>query len=371
MKYGRLGIAISLLFLTVLVLPSCASMPEEPQVSADMEITAGPAPEGLAFATLAGGCFWCIQPPYDDFDGVVEVVVGYTGGELENPTYQDVLTGRTGHYEAVQITFDPEKVSFEQLLDVFWRQIDPTDAGGQFADRGQQYMTVIFYHDETQKEQAEKSKLELKQSGKFDKPIATLILPAKPFYPAEEYHQDYAEKNPAYYDGYKWGSGRGGFLEWTWQDEDTEYAGFRKPSEEELREMLTPLQYRVTQENATEPFFDNEYWDNKAEGIYVDLVSGEPLFSSTDKYESGTGWPSFTRPIDPIYLVELEDRSMLGAPRTEVRSKYADSHLGHVFEDSRAPETGIRYCINSAALRFVPKADMAAEGYEEYEYLFG
>ena len=176
------------------------------------------ADEGLHTATFAGGCFWCMQPPYDQLDGVEKLVVGYTGGDVENPSYEDVIRGNTGHFEAVQISYDPKKVSYEQLLEAFWRQIDPTDAGGQFADQGPQYRTAIFFHDEAQRELAEKSKLQLETSGKFDEPIATRILPYKAFYVAEEYHQDYYEKNPGYYNSYKWGSGRGPFLEENWPE---------------------------------------------------------------------------------------------------------------------------------------------------------
>jgi peptide methionine sulfoxide reductase msrA/msrB len=203
---------VSLLALMMAALPSCANTPQEAPVK-DYSVD-----EGLSIATFAGGCFWCMQAPYDVLDGVVEVIAGYTGGDVENPSYQQVSSGDTGHYEAIQISYDPEKVSYEQLLEVFWRQIDPTDAGGQFADRGPQYRTAIFYHDETQKELAEKSRLQLETSGKFDKPIATLILPAKAFYMAEEYHQDYYEKNSRSYDAYKRGSGREGFLEENWPE---------------------------------------------------------------------------------------------------------------------------------------------------------
>lgn len=328
----------------------------------------------LRTATFAGGCFWCVESDFEKIDGVVQVVSGYTGGHKEAPTYEEVSSGGTGHVEAVQVYYDPERISYKELLDFFWRHVDPTDPGGQFVDRGLQYRAVIFYNDEEERRLAEESKRELEKSGRFDKPVVTEIVKSTRFYRAEEYHQDYYKTHSVRYNFYRWNSGRDQFLKSVWGDKketaskrsgNTKYT---KPGDDVIRKKLTPLQYKVTQKEGTEPPFQNELWDNKEEGIYVDIVSGEPLFSSQDKYDSGTGWPSFTRPLDPENIVTKEDRSLF-AVRTEVRSRHGGSHLGHVFPDGPQP-TGLRYCMNSASLRFIPKEDLKREGYGEYLRLF-
>ncbi|WP_269317539.1 peptide-methionine (S)-S-oxide reductase MsrA [Exiguobacterium sp. KJ 601] len=311
-------------------------------------------------ATFAGGCFWCMVKPFHKYEGVERVISGYTGGHVDNPTYQQVCSETTGHLEAVEITFDPEVISYEELLRIYWRQIDPTDGGGQFNDRGESYRPAIFYHSEEQRAAAERSKQEVEDSGRFDRSIEVDIRPAKTFWEAEDYHQDYYKKNPFRYEMYRVGSGRAKFIKEAWSDRKQQQA---------LRERLTPMQYKVTQENGTEPPFQNEYWDEEREGLYVDIVDGTPLFTSHDKFQSNCGWPSFSRPIEEK-RVDLNMDTTHHMVRTEVRSKQGDSHLGHVFDDGPKELGGLRYCINSAALRFVPVEELEEAGYGEYKHLF-
>ncbi|HEY4522538.1 MAG TPA: peptide-methionine (R)-S-oxide reductase MsrB [Candidatus Paceibacterota bacterium] len=327
-------------------------------------------------AIFGGGCFWCTESDFEKVPGVTDVVSGYSGGTAENPTYENYVAG--GHREVVLVTYDPSAVSFAGLVEYLIKHSDPTDPDGSFYDRGREYAPAVYYETSAEKAAAEQVIARVDALKVFDKPIAVAVLSHAPFYPAEEYHQDYYRKNYVKYSYYRNASGRDAFIELHWGlgphlpapvAPNSRWQNFKKPSDAELRAALTPIQYEVTQEGGTERAFDNEYWDEHRDGIFVDIVSGEPLFSSRNKFDSGTGWPSFTRPIESASIVLTDDQSY-GIARTEVRSRYADSHLGHVFKDAPPELGGIRYCMNSVALRFIPKESLSAEGYGNYLALF-
>lgn len=307
---------------------------------------------------FAGGHFWFLVPPFVELPGIERVTVGYTGGVDNNPSYDNAISAQSGHRLAVQIKFNSKMISFESLLNIYWKLIDPTDSFGQFADRGNAFTTAIYYDGQSQKNIAFSSLEKLITSGRFLDPIVTKIEKAQDFYRAEEKHQSYYKKLPFHFRHVYQKSGRMEFIQKYWQVD-----------KKDLRERLTPLQFKVTQDQHTEPPFENEYDQLKDKGIYVDIVSGEPLFSSLDKYDHNCGWPTFTKPILSYHLKENLDQSH-GMLRTEIKSLYGDSHLGHVFEDGPKDRGGRRYCVNSAALCFIPLNELEEKGYGEYRALF-
>lgn len=309
---------------------------------------------------LAGGCYWGTEHFLKQIQGVVETQVGFANGNTPCPSYEDVCRRGTGHAETVKVVYDKDVTSLEFLLDLYFKTIDPTSLNRQGNDVGTQYRTGIYYTDEADLAIIKGSVAVLEK--RLGAAVSIEVLPLKNFYPAEEYHQDYLDKNP------------GGYCHIN--PELFELAKnakpeprFTKPDDNTLKKVLTPLQYEVTQNAATERPFANEYWDKFEPGIYVDITTGEPLFVSTDKFESGCGWPSFSRPIDATRIDEHADTAH-GMVRTEVRSKTGTAHLGHVFNDGPRDSGGLRYCINSASLKFVPKKRMEAEGYGAWLYLF-
>ncbi len=386
MKQKYMGLAVvAVVASAVAFLPKGMVSPDE---AAAKSVAAKVKPAKLAKAYFAGGCFWCSEEHFEKNKAVFEAVSGYTGGEIKNPTYRQVGSGRTKHIEAVEVQYDPTKISYARLVDYYWRHINPTDGSGQFADRGRHYQPAIFPQNDMEMMIAREAKANLQKSGYFSAPIAVKILRFKTFWKAEGYHQDYYKLHPVRYGYYARGSGRKGWVKSHWKGKPSlvkvsqkrkpamkvgqmpqskgkkgfDPASFKKPSDNTLRQSLTPLQYNVTQKDGTERPFSNKYWNNKKEGIYVDIVSGEPLFSSLDKFKSGTGWPSFVKPITKKNVSEHADNTFFSR-RTEVRSKHGNSHLGHVFPDGPKARGGLRYCINSASLRFVPLKEMEGQGY--------
>lgn len=306
---------------------------------------------------LAGGCFWGTEKYLENIQGIVSTEVGYANGSIKNPTYEEVCHNNTGHAETVKVEYDDSIIGLSYILELYYDVIDPVSIKRQGGDVGSQYRTGIYYMDESDESVIHDSIKELQK--KYKKKIAIEVMRLDNYYKAEEYHQKYLDKNPGGYchigaDKFKKAKAA--------VDMSRKYV--KKPLDD-LKETLTELQFEVTQNNGTEPPFENEYFNIFEEGIYVDITTGEPLFLSTDKFESGCGWPSFSKPITPKAVNNFTDRSH-GMVRTEVRSKGGDAHLGHVFEDGPKDRGGLRYCINSASLRFIPKDEMEQEGYGEF-----
>lgn len=313
---------------------------------------------------LAGGCFWGTEKYLGSLPGVLDTQVGYANGRTQRPTYEQVCRENTGHAETVRVRYDPQALSLPFLLERFYEVIDPTSVNRQAGDQGEQYRSGIYYVDRLDEPVIRQSMAALQ--SRLSKPVAIQVQPLENYHPAEEYHQKYLDKNPQGYchiSASKFAQARQAV------DPGTPKARYTKPSQEILQSSLTDLQYQVTQNAATEPPFQNPYFDHFEPGLYVDITTGEPLFTSQDKFESGCGWPSFAKPIAQDRVEEKKDRTH-GMIRTEVRSKGGDAHLGHVFPDGPKDRGGLRYCINSAALRFIPLDQLEAQGYGEWAKLF-
>ncbi len=328
--------------------------------TSELSGTAGANRESIC---LAGGCFWGTQHFLKQIDGVVATEAGYANSDEPDPTYREVCSGRTNAAEAVMVTYDTSRVGLDFILRLFFMTIDPTSVNRQGNDHGTQYRTGIYYTSPGQVEVVDSAVGRLAEE--YDRPIAVEVMPLRNFYPAEDYHQDYLDKNPGGYchiDPRMFEMARDSSRN---AARGVESSRWKRPSDDELRRRLTDIQYDVTQNNGTEPPFTNDYWNERREGIYVDVTTGEPLFASSDKFSAGCGWPSFSRPIPGASIVERSDHTH-GMVRTEVRSYAGNAHLGHVFNDGPRASGGLRYCINSAALRFIPVEDMDALGYGDY-----
>lgn len=306
---------------------------------------------------LAGGCFWGTEKYLENMKGIIETEVGYANGNTEYPTYEEVCHKNTGHAETVKVIYDEAIISLSFLLELYYDVINPVSINRQGQDTGSQYRTGIYFVDSQDEDFIQKSISELQK--RYQEKIAIEVKPLVNYYKAEEYHQKYLDKNPSGYCHI----GKDKFEKAKKAVDPGKM--YRKKPKEDLEKTLTKIQYEVTQNNATETPFQNEYFNEFREGIYVDITTGEPLFISCDKFESGCGWPSFSRPINEGIIEKNTDRS-LGRTRTEVRSKTGDAHLGHVFEDGPAEMGGLRYCINSAALKFISKEKLEQEGYGDF-----
>lgn len=342
------------ILLAAIILVGCIKQNKNPKINKTKETIDA---SDLKTIYFAGGCFWGIEGYMEKIYGVYDATSGYANGKTENPTYEEVSTGETGHAETVKVQYEPKKISLDKLLSYFLMVVDPTSLNKQGNDEGTQYRSGIYYVNDSDRDIiVEKLK---KEQKKYDEKIIVEVKKLNNFYNAEDYHQDYLAKNPKGYCHIDLSKANEVII-----DEDE----YKKPSNDEIKKKLTDEEYKVTQESATEPAFDNEFWDNHKKGIYVDVVTGEPLFSSTDKFDSGCGWPSFSKPISKDVLKYNKDNSH-NMERTEVKSRSGESHLGHVFDDGPKDKGGLRYCINSAALKFIPLEKMDEEGYGYLKHL--